>query len=77
MSNLTKELHDAENFLSAMLGKLIDIIFAAIGMTMGLAALVLNLLDPANASISITLLGIASFCFGVLLLDMVQETTSD
>jgi hypothetical protein len=77
MSNLTKELFGAENFLSAMLGKLIDIIFAAIGMAMGLAALVLNLLDPANASTSITLLGIASFCFGVLLLDMVQETTSE
>ncbi|MFW9911846.1 MAG: hypothetical protein ACFFEU_05225 [Candidatus Thorarchaeota archaeon] len=56
---------------------MIDIIFAAIGMAMGLAALVLNLLDPANASTSITLLGIAAFCFGVLLLDMVQEDTSE
>ena len=61
-----------------MLGKLIDIIFAAIGMAMGLAALVLDLLDPvANASTSITLLGIAAFCFGVLLLDLVQESGSE
>jgi hypothetical protein len=77
MSNLTRELNNPWNSLISMLGKLIDLIFAAIGMAMGLAALVLNLLDPANANTSITLLGIAAFCFGVLLLDMVQETTSE
>jgi hypothetical protein len=60
-----------------MLGKIIDLVFAAIGMAMGVAALVLNLLDPANASTSITLLGIAAFCFGVLLLDLVQESNSE
>ncbi|MFW9886920.1 MAG: hypothetical protein ACFFER_01985 [Candidatus Thorarchaeota archaeon] len=56
---------------------MIDLVFAAIGMAMGVAALVLNLLDSANAGTSITLLGIAAFCFGVLLLDMVQETNTD
>ena len=61
-----------------MLGKMIDFVFAAIGMAMSVAALVLNLLDPvANASTSITLLGIAAFCFGILLLDIVQESNSE
>ena len=61
-----------------MMGKIIDLVFAAIGMAMGVAALVLNLLDPvANASTSITLLGIAAFCFGILLLDLVQENGSE
>jgi hypothetical protein len=55
-------------------GKIIDLVFAAIGMAMGVGALVLNLLDPVtNASASITLLGIAAFCFGVLLIDLVQK----
>ena len=73
-----KEIYHAGCFLIFMLGKMIDFVFAAIGMAMSVAALVLNLLDPvANASTSITLLGIAAFCFGILLLDLVQEGNSE
>ena len=55
-------------------GKIIDLIFAGVGMAMGVAALVLNLLDPvANSSTAITLLGIAAFCLGVLMLEQVQK----
>lgn len=58
--------------------KIIALVFTGIGMAMGVAALVLNLLDPVtNASTSITLLGIAAFCFGVLLLDLVQNNGSE
>ena len=59
-------------------GKIIDLVFAAVGMAMGVAALVLNLLDPVdNASTSITLLGIAVFCIGVLMLEQVQKNGSE
>jgi hypothetical protein len=59
-------------------GKIIDLIFAGIGMAMGVAALVLNLLNPvANGSTAITLLGITAFCFGVLMLDVVQKNGSE
>lgn len=58
--------------------KIIDLIFAGIGMAMGVAALVLNLLDPAaNGSTAITLLGIAAFCLGILMLDLVQKNGTE
>jgi uncharacterized membrane protein HdeD (DUF308 family) len=57
---------------------LIDLIFAGVGMAMGVAAIVLNLLDPAaNASTAITLLGIAVFCIGILMLEQVQKNGSE
>jgi hypothetical protein len=57
---------------------LIDLIFAGVGMAMGVAALVLNLLDPvANSSTTITLLGIGVFCIGVLMLEQVQKNGSE
>ena len=58
--------------------KIIDLIFAGVGMAMGVAALVLNLLDPvANGSTAITLLGIAVFCIGILMLEQVQKNGSE
>lgn len=49
--------------------KIIDIVLAGVGMAMGVAAVVINMLGVAPTTTLVTLLGIGVFCLGLLALD--------
>ena len=46
-------------------GNLVDFIFRAVGMAMGVAALVLSILGSADTDTLITLMAIGLFCLGI------------
>jgi len=52
---------------------IIDVILKAVGLSMGVAALVLSILGVAGADTLIILLAIGMFCLGVTALDQTNE----
>ena len=59
------------------IGAIIDVVLKAVGLAMGVAALVMNILGVAEADTMITLLAIGMFCLGVTALDHVDEEVLD
>jgi len=59
------------------IGAIIDLVLKAVGMAMGVAALVMSLLGFADAETLITLLAIGMFCLGVTALDQINEEELD
>ena len=53
-------------------GKMIDLILVAVGLGMGAASAVLNILNVSTAVVP-TLLGIGMFCLAAVMLDKVAK----
>ena len=47
------------------IGKLVDLVFKAVGLAMAVAVVVLNILKAASVETSILLLGIGLFCLAI------------
>ena len=47
------------------MNKIVSIVFKAVGLAMGVAVIVLNILKAASIETSITLLGTGLFCLGM------------
>jgi hypothetical protein len=50
-------------------GKLVDLVFKAVGLAMAVAVVVLNILKAAPVETSILLLGIGLFCLAIIQFD--------
>jgi len=59
------------------IGAIIDVVLRAVGLAMGVAALVMSILGAAEAETLITLLAIGMFCLGVAALDQVNDEELD
>ena len=59
------------------IGAIIDLVLKAVGLAMGVAALVMSILGVAETSTLITLLAIGMFCLGLTALDQVNEEELD
>ena len=58
-------------------GAIIDVVLKAVGMSMGVATVVMSILGVATAETMILLLGIAVFCLGVTALSNIDEDELD
>ena len=58
-------------------GAIIDLVLKAVGLAMGVAALVMSILGVAESDTLITLLAIGMFCLGLTALDQVDEEELD
>ena len=56
---------------------IIDLVLKAVGLAMGVAALVMSILGVADTDTLITLLAIGMFCLGLTTLDQVNEEELD
>ena len=54
-------------------GKLVDLVFKAVGLAMAVAVVVLNILKTASTETSILLLGIGLFCLAIVNFDKNEE----
>ena len=54
-------------------GKLVDLVFKAVGLAMAVAVVVLNILKTASTETSILLLGIGLFCLAIVNFDKSEE----
>ena len=59
------------------IGAIIDVVLRAVGLAMGVAAVVMSFLGAADADTLITLLAIGMFCLGLAALDQVNEGELD
>jgi hypothetical protein len=59
------------------IGAIIDLVFRAVGLAMGVAATVMSFMGVADTDTLITLLAIGMFCLGVAALDGAKEETLD
>ena len=59
------------------IGAIIDLVLKAVGLAMGVAALVMSILGAADADTLITLLAIGMFCLGLAGLDKLDEEELD
>ena len=59
------------------IGAIIDLVLRAVGMAMGVAAVVMNILGAGDTDTLITLLAIGMFCLGVVALNQVNEKELD
>jgi hypothetical protein len=59
------------------IGAIIDLVLRAVGLAMGVAALVMSILGVAETDTLITLLAIGMFCLGVASLDQTNEEELD
>jgi hypothetical protein len=50
-------------------GKIVDLVFKAVAVAMGVAVVVMNILGVMDAKGQILLLGIGLFCLGITALD--------
>ena len=50
-------------------GKLVDLVFKAVGLAMAVAVVVLNILKAASVETSLLLLGFGLFCLAIINLD--------
>jgi hypothetical protein len=50
-------------------GKIVTLVFKGVGMAMGVAAVVLNILGSASLETQVLLLGIGVGCLGIVALD--------
>ena len=58
-----------KDYSSVKIKKLIDLIFKAVALAMGIAVIVLNILDQVDIKTSVIMLGIGLFCLSIYLLD--------
>ena len=59
------------------IGAIIDLVLRAVGMAMGVAAVVLNILGTSDTDTLLTLLGIGVFCLGLAALSQAQDENLD
>lgn len=62
-----------QDYNNNKLKKLINLIFKAIALAMGVAVIVLNILNQIEVKNSIVMLGIGLFCIGIYLLNDKKE----
>lgn len=55
------------------IGAIVDVVLKAVGLSMGVAALVMSILGVAEPDTMITLLAIGVFCLGITALDQTNE----
>ena len=59
------------------IGAIIDLVLKAVGLAMGVAALVMSILGVAETNTLVILLAIGMFCLGLTALDQVDEEELD
>lgn len=59
------------------IGAIIDLVLKAVGLAMGVAALVMSILGVVDTDTLITLLAIGMFCLGLAALDQVKDEELD
>jgi hypothetical protein len=69
LSVTTKQIGLEITMKKENVGKLVDLVFKAVGLAMAVAVVVLNILKAASVEISILLLGIGLFCLAIVNLD--------
>lgn len=59
------------------IGAIIDLVLRAVGLAMGVAAIVMSILGSVETDTLITLLAIGVFCLGLAALSQVQDEKLD
>jgi len=51
------------------IGKIVDLVFKAVALAMGVAVVIMNIMDVMDVKGQVLLLGIGLFCLAITLLD--------